>query len=172
MRVVIAPPEASDLMVAFRDVAGFPRRNGAVRDGRHERPNSHLDKQDACECYVYIVLPGATRFSTAGSFEIKQDRNGVPNGRFVYCRNYLDHPDTVPIDPVDLKSLTDTVYRTAAFNGVFSSLRDASPPQFGRRVIKLTSPAEPRSMIDYLILSPDDRAGAPTGTDRLLPPIA
>jgi serine/threonine-protein kinase HipA len=113
----------------------------------------------ATQCYVYITLPGQTEPVTAGRFALEKDRRGVPEGRFVYGRTYLARPDAVPLDPVELK-LTDRTYATTALNGIFGALRDASPDFWGRRVIQRhlgqTQPGE----MDYLLYSPDDRAGA------------
>ena len=152
----IAPVGVAILMGVSRNVAN----SGETRAGKPQKPHARPDWLGARQCYVYIVLPEATCFTTAGRFEIKQDQNGVPYGRFVYCRNYLDNPEATPIDGVQLDKLNDTVYRTTMFDGVFSSLRDASPQRWGRRVIKHTAPAEPHGEIDYMLLSPDDRLGA------------
>ena len=116
--------------------------------------------QGVGQCHVYMVLPGATRFTTAGRFAIEAGKDGIPQGLFVYCRSYLDNPDAVPIDPVDLDRLDETVYRTAMFNGVFSSLRDSSPQGWGRILIKHTACPRLSDEIDYLLQSPDDRVGA------------
>lgn len=71
------------------------------------------------ECYVHQTLPGATRFTTAGHFAIEKDEDGIPQGRFVYGRSYLDNPDAIPIDPIDLDRLHSAVYCTAALKGMF-----------------------------------------------------
>ncbi len=44
------------------------------------------------ECFVYIVLPGASEFVTAGRFELSKDRSGAPVGRFVYGKSYRRIP--------------------------------------------------------------------------------
>jgi serine/threonine-protein kinase HipA len=44
--------------------------------------------------------------------------------------------------------------------GVFGALRDASPDSWGRRVIERHVGKSPLSELDYLLESPDDRAGA------------
>ena len=121
--------------------------------------------------HVYMVLPGATSFTTTGRFEIEVDSDGIPQGRFVYCRSYLDNPSAVPIDPFCLDKLSNTTYRSTMMKGVFSSLRDASPKLWGRRIIKHTAPRVPRDEIDYLLQSPDDRVGA-LGFGRALKPPA
>lgn len=56
--------------------------------------------------------------------------------------------------------LSPRTYATAALNGVFGALRDASPDHWGRRVIQRhLGKAQPGEM-EYLLYSPDDRAGA------------
>ena len=112
----------------------------------------------AHECFVYIMLPGQTGFVTAGRFVLQQQRGG-PLGRFVYGRSYLDRPDAVPIDPVELK-LGKATYRTTAQNGMFGALRDASPDHWGRRVIDKHAARVRPGEVDYLLFAPDDRAGA------------
>ncbi len=111
------------------------------------------------ECFVYITLPGETEPVTAGRFAFTVDRRGVPEGRFVYGRSYLERPNAVALDPVELK-LAPRTYATASMGGVFGALRDASPDYWGRRVIQRhLGKAQPGEM-DYLLYSPDDRAGA------------
>ena len=111
------------------------------------------------ECFVYITLPGETAPVTAGRFARTVDRRGVPEGRFVYGRSYLERPNAVALDPVELK-LAPRTYATVAMGGVFGALRDASPDHWGRRVIQRhLGKAQPGEM-DYLLHSPDDRAGA------------
>jgi serine/threonine-protein kinase HipA len=113
----------------------------------------------AAECFVYITLSGATAPVTAGRFIQARERSGLNVGRFVYGRSYLARPDAVAFDPVELK-LTDRTYETAALGGVFGALRDASPDYWGRRVIERHVGKPQLSEIDYLLQSPDDRAGA------------
>lgn len=111
------------------------------------------------ECFVYITLPGAVDFVTAGRFVLETDRTGVPVGRFVYGKSYLDRRDAVAIDPLELK-LAPTTYRTTALKGVFGALRDAGPDYWGRRVIEKYEGKPELGEIDYLLCAPDDRAGA------------
>ena len=113
----------------------------------------------ATECFVYITLRGQTEPVTAGRFALSADRRGTPEGRFVYGRSYLERPTAVALDPVELK-LSPRTYATAALGGVFGALRDASPDYWGRRVIQRhLGKAQPGEM-EYLLQSPDDRAGA------------
>ncbi|MDB5732754.1 MAG: HipA-like protein [Variovorax sp.] len=111
------------------------------------------------ECFVYITLPGETAPVTAGRFQLQPNRRSVPEGRFVYGRSYLARKDAVPLDPIELK-LADRTYSTNALNGVFGALRDASPDYWGRRVIQKHLGVAQPGELDYLLYSPDDRAGA------------
>lgn len=113
----------------------------------------------ATECYVYITLPGAVDYVTAGRFLLETDRTGIAVGRFVYGRSYLARANAVPIDPVELKLGTGT-YRTAALKGMFGALRDAGPDYWGRRVIEKHAGKAQLGELDYLLYAPDDRAGA------------
>lgn len=116
-------------------------------------------KSTSADCYVYITMPGATTPVTAGRFELTVGRSGAPLGRFVYGRSYLARADAVPIDPVELK-LAPRIYETAALGGVFGALRDAGPDHWGRRVIERHTGKAELTELDYLLHSPDDRAGA------------
>ena len=118
-----------------------------------------ISKSSPSECFVYITLPGTTDPVTAARFDLAVGRGGVPLGRLVYGRSYLERPDAVPIDPVELP-LAPRVYETVALNGVFGALRDASPDYWGRLVIERHVGKSPLNELDYLLHSPDDRAGA------------
>jgi len=78
------------------------------------------------ECYVYIVLPGATEFFTAGRFRVSPTPEGEPVGQFVYGRRYLERGDAVEFDPVELR-LRRGVYETARMEGFFGAIRDSMP---------------------------------------------
>ena len=118
-----------------------------------------MTSEAPAECFVYITLPGQTEPVTAGRFALSVGRRGTPEGRFVYGRSYLERANAVALDPVELK-LSPRTYSTAALNGVFGALRDASPDYWGRRVIqRQLGKAQPGEM-EYLLYSPDDRAGA------------
>ena len=111
------------------------------------------------ECFVYITLPGEVAPITAGRFVLDKNRTGIPLGRFVYGRSYLENLRAVPIDPVELK-LSRNTYERVQLNGVFGALRDASPDFWGRRVIEKHAQKSMLGEMDYLLESPDDRAGA------------
>lgn len=111
------------------------------------------------DCFVYITLPGETEFVTAGRFQRTEDRHGVPRGRFVYGKSYLDRKNAVPIDPIELK-FSEKTYETRLLKGIFGALRDASPDYWGRRIIERHFGSPGPDELDYLLYSPDDRAGA------------
>jgi serine/threonine-protein kinase HipA len=116
-------------------------------------------KTSATECFVYITLPGEISAVTAGKFVMTKNTRGDALGRFVYGRSYLENQKAVEIDPVELK-LSPKTYETAQLNGVFGALRDAGPDYWGRRVIEKHAGKPLLGELDYLLESPDDRAGA------------
>ena len=118
-----------------------------------------ISKESSAECYVYITLPGETSSVTAGRFVLEKTAQAQALGRFVYGRSYLKNPDAVEFDPVELKLSTRT-YQTTQLNGVFGALRDAGPDYWGRRVIEKHAGRAQLGELDYLLESPDDRAGA------------
>lgn len=118
-----------------------------------------MTSERADSCFVYLTLPNTTTPVTAGRFELSVDRRGTSIGRFVYGKRYLAREDALPVDPVELK-LGDRTYETAALKGVFGALRDAGPDHWGRRVIERHAGKPELSELDYLLHSPDDRAGA------------
>jgi serine/threonine-protein kinase HipA len=77
----------------------------------------------------------------------------------VYGKSYLERADAVPLDPVELK-LLPRVFETTDMKGIFGALRDAGPDYWGRLVIERHVGKAPLSELDYLLYSPDDRAGA------------
>ena len=116
-------------------------------------------RESQAECFVYITLPRHIESVTAGRLVLTTDRRGANIGRFVYGKSYLARESAVEIDPIDLK-LSDATYQSARLQGLFSALRDASPDFWGRRVIERHCGKSGLTEIDYLLESPDDRAGA------------
>ena len=111
------------------------------------------------ECFVYLALPGATEFVTAGRFRVAAGSHGEPVGAFVYGRRYRERTDAVELDPVELR-LSDRVYETARMGGFVGAVRDAMPDSWGRRVIERHAGLAQLEDFDYLLRGPDDRAGA------------
>jgi serine/threonine-protein kinase HipA len=111
------------------------------------------------ECFVYITLPGQTEPVTAGKYQLDIDRQGRAVGQFVYGKSYLSRDDRVEFDPVELK-LRVPSYRTTKLRGNFGALRDSSPDAWGRKLIEKRLGNLAPTEIEYLLNSPDDRAGA------------
>ena len=116
-------------------------------------------KFNQTECFVYITLPGETAPVTAGKYVIRHDKSGLPRGLFVYGKSYLDRSDKVPIDPIELK-LSERTYETRALKGMFGAFRDSGPDHWGRRVVERHTGKPELGEMDYLLYTPDDRAGA------------
>jgi serine/threonine-protein kinase HipA len=121
------------------------------------------------ECFVYITLPGARGAVTAGRFVLEQTPSGDALGRFVYGRSYLANPAAEEIDPIELR-LSDQTYETTRLNGVFGAIRDAGPDYWGRRIIEKHARIPKLGELDYLLESPDDRAGALGFGRKVSPP--
>ena len=128
-----------------------------------------MTSEALAECFVYITLPGQTEPVTAGRFALALGRRGTMEGRFVYGRSYLERSNAVALDPVELK-LSPRTYLTAALDGVFGALRDASPDYWGRRVIQRHLRKAQPGELEYLLYSPDDRAGALGFGHNQIPP--
>lgn len=118
-----------------------------------------ISKASATECFVYITLPGEVSPVTAGRFVLTKKARGDALGQFVYRDKYLADKKAVEIDPVELK-LSKKTFETPLLNGVFGALRDAGPDYWGRRVIEKHAGKAQLGELDYLLESPDDRAGA------------
>lgn len=118
-----------------------------------------ISKKQTSECYVYITLPNEIKAVTAGRFVLDNDYRGLSVGRFVYGKKYLSLTNAVEIDPVELH-LSERVYETTLLHGVFGALRDAGPDYWGRRIIEKYTQKTNLDELDYLLYSPDDRAGA------------
>jgi serine/threonine-protein kinase HipA len=111
------------------------------------------------ECFVYITLPGQTDPVTAGRYQLDTGRQGMAVGQFVYGRSYLSRNDRVEFDPVELK-LQVPVFRTTKLRGNFGALRDSSPDSWGRKLIEKRLGNVTPTEMEFLLNSPDDRAGA------------
>jgi serine/threonine-protein kinase HipA len=118
--------------------------------------------------YVYLQLPQSLEVVTAGFYELDFPQ-GVPTGSFVYNPAYLQRADAVPLDPYEL-SLAPRRVQTVKLKGIFGPLRDASPDAWGRRIIEKHTGRTDLTEVDYLLHSPEDRAGALSfGRDKVPP---
>ncbi len=115
------------------------------------------------EAYVWIWLPGETQPQVAGV--VTKWRQG--QYAFNYSRSYLDNPLAIPIYSPELPLIKGRILPTHNLN-MASSLRDAAPDVWGRRVIlnRLTGTkvendqANGLDEIDYFLESGSDRIGA------------
>ncbi|QTD43597.1 type II toxin-antitoxin system HipA family toxin [Ottowia testudinis] len=118
--------------------------------------------------YVYLQLPQSLEVVTAGFYELDFPQ-GVPTGSFVYNPAYLQRADAVPLEPYELP-LAPRRMRTVKLKGIFGALRDASPDAWGRRIIEKHTGRTDLTEVDYLLHSPEDRAGALSfGRDKVPP---
>lgn len=118
--------------------------------------------------YVYLQLPQSLDVVTAGFYELDVS-HGVAAGTFVYNPTYLQRADAVPLDPYELPLVPRRV-QTVKLKGIFGALRDASPDAWGRRIIDKHAGRTDLTEIDYLLQSPEDRAGALSfGRDKVPP---
>ena len=112
----------------------------------------------APRAYVYLQLPKSLEVVTAGLYELDFPQ-GVPTGSFIYNPAYLARPDAVAIEPFELP-LSARRTQTVKLKGIFGALRDASPDAWGRRIIEKQLARGDLSEVDFLLNSPEDRAGA------------
>ncbi|MCX4162058.1 MULTISPECIES: type II toxin-antitoxin system HipA family toxin [Paraburkholderia] len=120
--------------------------------------------------YVYLQLPQSMEVVTAGFYELDFPQ-GVPTGSFVYNPAYLQRADAVPLDPYELP-LAPRRVQTVKLKGIFGPLRDASPDAWGRRIIEKHTERTDLTEVDYLLHSPEDRAGALSfGRDKVPPAL-
>jgi serine/threonine-protein kinase HipA len=122
-------------------------------------------------CFVFIQLPSGEEV-VCGRFSQEPVPAGGRRGQFVYARSYRERSNAVAIDPFELP-LGPATREVIDDAGVFGALRDAAPDAWGRRVIewRLGGGALPTE-IDYLLNSPEDRAGALSFSRKNEPPAA
>ena len=80
------------------------------------------------ERIVFIELPDDKRSVPAGIFALDLE---LRVGTFQYGRRYLERPNAIAIDPVNLP-LSDQEYVTNKNGGIFGILRDVLPDSWGR----------------------------------------
>lgn len=127
------------------------------------------------EAIVFIELGGS--MVPAGKLRITEDGR-FSKCEFAYGGRYLDRPDAVAIDPVQLPLETGIVTAPADFP-LFNAIRDAAPDAWGRSLIDkyvLRRLGRPASEAEFLLASQSGtrigglRFGAdPRGPGRVLP---
>ena len=120
-------------------------------------------------CFVFIQLPSGEEV-VCGRFSQEPLPTGGWRGQFVYARSYRERADAVAIDPFELP-LSSMTYEVVDESGVFGALRDAAPDAWGRSVIEWRlGGGALATEIDYLLNSPEDRAGALSFSRKNEPP--
>ena len=121
-------------------------------------------------CFVFIHLPSGEQV-VCGRFTQEAIAAGGWRGQFIYARSYRERRDAVSLDPFELPLQSGT-FEVADDEGVFGALRDAAPDAWGRRVIEWRlGGGALASEVDYLLHSPEDRAGALAFSRKHEPPL-
>lgn len=84
------------------------------------------------DAIVFIELNGET--VPAGRLQVIEDGR-FSTSRFAYGRRYLERPDAVAIDPVQMP-LSDGLIEAPADYPLFNGIRDAAPDAWGRKLIE------------------------------------
>lgn len=84
------------------------------------------------DAIVFIELNGET--VPAGKLQVIEDSR-FSTARFAYGRRYLERPDAVAIDPVQMP-LGDGLIEAPADYPLFNGIRDAAPDAWGRKLIE------------------------------------
>lgn len=109
-------------------------------------------------CFVFMHLPSGEQ-ALCGRFVQQPVAGGGWRGQFTYARSYRERSDALELDPYELPLAAGTA-EVVGESGIFGALRDAAPDAWGRRVIESRLGATLPSELDYLLESPEDRAGA------------
>ncbi len=115
---------------------------------------------------MYLQLPGSLEVLTCGRYALERRDDGTALGRFVYGRSYRENPRAAELDKFELPLMPGT-FETVRLRGIFGALRDASPDAWGRSVIERQLGRTDLTELEFLLNSPEDRAGALSfGLDR------
>ncbi len=117
------------------------------------------------ELAVFIHLDSA--FVPAGLLTLTEENAELQASEFAYGQRYIDRPNALEIDPVNLPLRDKQAVRGKKLlpeNALpfFGGIRDAAPDAWGRRVIeaKLKVPANSLPESVYLLEAGSDRVGA------------
>jgi len=112
-------------------------------------------------CVVWIYLPGGGGPVACGALTVDQVGRNL-RAEFTYGPRYLERPDAMAIDPLNLP------VRQATFTAehLFGAFRDAAPDSWGRKVLEMRHAALRHNEfgelpeLEYLLRSAGDRVGA------------
>ncbi len=125
-----------------------------------------MPTSEASGCYVYLQLPESLTVVTCGRF-VQQGNVG----RFIYGKSYLANPRAVELEKFELP-LRPGTFETPRLGGIFGALRDSSPEAWGRGVLERQLGRMDLTEVDFLLHSPEDRAGALSFGPGPTPPTA
>ncbi|HEY6417985.1 MAG TPA: type II toxin-antitoxin system HipA family toxin [Candidatus Binataceae bacterium] len=109
--------------------------------------------------YVWVYLPDQTEPVVAGRLEYDDNPVGAIYS-FLYGASYLNRRAALPLDPERLPLERGLTFDSSDLHGTLGVIRDASPDDWGRRVIERRLGVTEASELTYLIEAGDDRAGA------------
>lgn len=130
---------------------------------------SLLTSDRARACYVYLQMPGSLEVVTCGRYQRETLPTGETLGRFVYGQRYLARPDAVELDPFQLP-LGESEVALVTREALPGVLADAGPDAWGRNVIRRLGARPDPDVLDFLLESPQDRAGALSFGHGVVPP--
>lgn len=106
------------------------------------------------KAYVWFWLPGETEPVVAGHIEARGKLY-----EFTYGQSYRARDNAIALSPYELELQAGT-FQPTGMHLLHSTLRDAAPDAWGRRVLCFKNSANELSEIKYLLLSGSDRIGA------------
>lgn len=107
--------------------------------------------------YVFIHLGG--EWVPCGYLTILEDGREIVS-TFQYGRKYIQRPDALAIDPVQLP-LGETLFRSSPACPLFGGIRDAAPDGWGRHLLDRAAEPQSPGEFEYLTALPvEDRTGA------------
>ena len=121
--------------------------------------------------YVWVYLPGQALPVPAGILEMREGVDGRTRSRFRYGDRYVERPDALVLDPVDLDFRTHTEpqwFVPSNDKSLFGAFRDATPDSWGQRVIeaRLGTRLQQPDWV-YLAQAGNERVGALAFTQSL-----
>ncbi len=121
-----------------------------------------MTSEKSQEVFVYLQLPQSQEVVTVGKLAWRPLPFDRGLGEFVYGRKYLERAAKERLPSLDPLALPLEARRFAfdKLGGLPSVIRDASPDYWGRLVIARQHRGSALTEIDYLLGSPEDRAGA------------
>ncbi len=115
------------------------------------------------ELYVYVYLK-TDGWVPAGLLQY-EEAGRLSSSRFRYGKKYLDRPNVIEIDPVQLP-LRDGTFTTPEGFSLFNGIRDAGPDKWGRYLLDQRF-GRALTELEYVAAVGEDRVGALAFSDDL-----